>query len=34
MLQMGKWKRKPETEIGNGKAEIKKWSSQIVALTA
>ena len=30
----GKQKRKTEAEIGNGKAEIGKWSSTFVALMA
>ena len=30
----GKLKRKTEAEIGNGKAEIGKWSSTFVALMA
>ena len=30
----GKLKRKTEAEIGNGKAEIGKWSSIFVALMA
>ena len=29
---IGKLKRKTETESGNGKAEVRKWSSQIAAL--
>ena len=30
----GKLKRKTEAEIGNGKAEIGKWSSTFIALMA